>query len=215
MVRTAFSRSGTTGSVPSTFATGYRYATLGYTTAMEAAVTPIGARHTLEELHDTPIIDKGFYVLLGNNIYLQQLLRDGRREDFRNAVAWWVNSTKAYTTKLVNPGGDEPWKGRRNANVADIDEKSELMGISPRDIIDAFVEVVDHYGFPHPPHIHCNNLGHSGNYTTTLETMKTAGDRRLHLAHIQFHSYSSARTTRAPFIPRSPPLLNTSTITPT
>ena len=48
--RTAFTRSGTGGTVPSTFATGYRYATLGYTAAMEAAVTPIGARHTLEEL---------------------------------------------------------------------------------------------------------------------------------------------------------------------
>jgi formylmethanofuran dehydrogenase subunit A len=105
-------------------------------------------------------------------------------------VAWWVNSTKAYTVKLVNPGGDEPWKGRRNSNVADLDEKNDVFGISPREIIEAFVEVVNDYGFPHPPHIHCNNLGHSGNYRTTLETMRAAGDRRLHLAHIQFHSYA-------------------------
>ncbi|HSR63668.1 MAG TPA: formylmethanofuran dehydrogenase subunit A, partial [Gammaproteobacteria bacterium] len=169
--------------------TGYRYATLGYTTAMEAAVTPIGARHTLEELHDTPVIDKGFYVLLGNNIFLQELLRDKRMEEFRQAVAWWINSTKAYTTKLVNPGGDEPWKGKRNSNVANIDEESETLGITPRQIIEAFVKTVNDLGLPHPPHIHCNNLGHSGNYKTTLETMKTAGDQRLHLAHIQFHSY--------------------------
>jgi formylmethanofuran dehydrogenase subunit A len=186
---TLYTRSGTGGTVPSTFATGYRYATLGYTTAMEAAVTPIGARHTLEELHDTPVIDKGFYVLLGNNIFLQQLLQEGRREEFKQAVAWWVNASKAYTAKLVNPGGDEPWKGKRNANVTDIDEKSEVFGISPRDIIDAFTGVVNELGLPHPVHIHCNNLGHSGNVHTTLETMKTAADRRLHLAHIQFHSY--------------------------
>jgi len=182
-------RSGVGGTVPSTFATGYRYATLGYTTAMEAAVTPIGARHTLEELHDTPVIDKGFYVLLGNNIFLQKLLQEGRREEFKQAVAWWINATKGYTTKLVNPGGDEPWKGKRNANVTDMDEKSDVFGISPRDIIDAFTQAVNELGFPHPVHIHCNNLGHSGNVHTTLETMKTAGDRRLHLAHIQFHSY--------------------------
>jgi formylmethanofuran dehydrogenase subunit A len=186
---TLYTRSGSGGTVPSTFATGYRYATLGYTTAMEAAVTPIGARHTLEELHDTPILDKGFYVLLGNNIFLQQLLQEGRREEFKQAVAWWINATKGYTTKLVNPGGDEPWKGRRNANVTDIDEKSEVFGISPRDIIDAFTGVVNELGLPHPVHIHCNNLGHSGNVHTTLETMKTAADRRLHVAHIQFHSY--------------------------
>lgn len=184
---TAFTRSGTGGTVPSTFATGYRYATLGYTTAMEAAVTPIGARHTLEEFQDTPVIDKGFYVLLGNNIFLQNLLREGRHEEFRQAVAWWVNSTKAYTTKLVNPGGDEPWKGKKNANVTDIDEKVD--GLSPRLIIEAFVNAVNAMGFPHPPHIHCNNLGHSGNYKTTLETMRTAADQRLHVAHIQFHSY--------------------------
>jgi len=184
---TPYTRSGTGGIVPSTFATGYRYATMGYTTAMEAAVTPIGARHTLEEFHDIPVIDKGFYVLLGNNIFLQNLLREGRHEEFREAVAWWVNSTKAYTTKLVNPGGDEPWKGKKNSNVADIDEKID--GLSPRQIIEAFINAVDAMGFPHPPHIHCNNLGHSGNYTTTLETMRTAGDKRVHIAHIQFHSY--------------------------
>ena len=186
---TLFTRSGTGGTVPSTFTTGYRYATLGYTTAMEAAVTPIGARHTLEELHDTPVIDKGFYVLLGNNIFLQQLLQQGRREEFKQAVAWWINATKGYTAKLVNPGGDEPWKGGRNANVTGLDDKNEVFGISPREIIDAFTDAVNELGLPHPVHIHCNNLGHSGNVSTTLETMKTAGDRRLHLAHIQFHSY--------------------------
>ncbi|MFT7459441.1 MAG: formylmethanofuran dehydrogenase subunit A [Planctomycetota bacterium] len=187
---TLHTRSGSGGTVPSTFATGYRYATLGYTTAMEAAVTPIGARHTLEELHDTPVIDKGFYVLLGNNIFLHQLLKEGRKEEFKHAVAWWINSTKAYTAKLVNPGGDEPWKGKRNSNVADIDEKSDVMDISPRQIIEAFIDAVSDLGLPHPPHLHCNNLGHSGNFNTTLESMRTAGDRRLHLAHIQFHSYS-------------------------
>ncbi len=187
---TLHTRSGSGGTVPSTFATGYRYATLGYTTAMEAAVTPIGARHTLEELHDTPVIDKGFYVLLGNNIFLNQLLKEGRQEEFKHAVAWWINSTNAYTVKLVNPGGDEPWKGRRNSNVSDIDEKLDATDISPRQIIDAFIDVAGEMGLPHPPHIHCNNLGHSGNFNTTLETMRTAGDRRAHLAHIQFHSYA-------------------------
>ncbi len=186
---TACTRSGTGGTVPSTFATGYRYATLGYTTAMDAAVPPLGARHTLEEFHDTPVIDKGFYVLLGNNYFLNRLLQEGRDEEFHQAVAWWVNAAKAYTTKLVNPGGDEPWKGRRNSNIADIDAKVPEFDITPRQIISAFVHTVNDLGLPHPPHIHCNNLGHSGNYRTTIETMKAAEGRRLHVAHIQFHSY--------------------------
>ncbi|HEX6316145.1 MAG TPA: formylmethanofuran dehydrogenase subunit A, partial [Gemmatimonadaceae bacterium] len=182
-------RSGTGGVVPSTFTTGYRYATLGYTTAMEAAAPPLAARHVLEELHDTPVIDKGFYVLLANNLFLYTLLEQGRDEEFRHAVAWWLDAAKAYTPKLVNPGGDEAWKGRRNSNIVDIDEKIEPFDLTPRRVIKAFIDVANDLGLPHPAHIHCNNLGHSGNYKTTLETMNTAEGRRVHITHIQFHSY--------------------------
>ena len=49
VLRTLTTRSGTTGSVPSTFATGYLYAGLGYTTAFDAAVPPLAARHVHEE----------------------------------------------------------------------------------------------------------------------------------------------------------------------
>jgi formylmethanofuran dehydrogenase subunit A len=189
--RTRFTRSGTGGTVPSTFATGYRYATLGYTSAMEAAVTPLGARHTLEELHDTPVIDKGFFVLMGNNVLLYRLLQEGRREEFRQALAWWISVTKAYAPKLVNPGADELWKGHRNANITDLDQKIDPFDLTPRKVIAAFIEAANELGLPHPVHIHCNNLGHSGNYETTLETMRIAEGRRAHIAHIQFHSYGS------------------------
>jgi formylmethanofuran dehydrogenase subunit A len=192
LARTAVTRSGVGGTVPSTFTTGYRYAMLGYTTAMEAAVPPIFARHTLEELHDTPIIDKGFYALLGNNVLLFKLLEKGRREEFRNAVAWLLCASKAYAAKLVNPGGDEAWKGRRNGNVTQLDEKIESFDLTPRQVIGALIEAVDELGLPHPAHIHCNNLGHSGNFETTLETMRIADGHRAHITHIQFHSYGHA-----------------------
>ena len=60
-------RSGTAGSVPSTFTTGYQYAGLGYTTAVDAAIPPLGARHAHHEFRDTPVIDKAILVLMGNN----------------------------------------------------------------------------------------------------------------------------------------------------
>ncbi|HXG44186.1 MAG TPA: formylmethanofuran dehydrogenase subunit A [Gemmatimonadales bacterium] len=189
--RTRITRSGTGGTVPSTFATGYRYAALGYTTAMEAAVTPLGARHTLEELHDTPVIDKGFFVLVGNNVLLYRLLEAGRTEEFRHALAWWLSATKAYAPKLVNPGADELWKGQRNANITRLDEKIGPFDLTPRRVIAAFIEAANALGLPHPVHIHCNNLGHTGNYETTLETMRLAEGRRAHITHIQFHSYGS------------------------
>ena len=187
--RTAVTRSGTGGTVPSTFATGYRYATLGYTTAFEAAVPPLAARHALEELHDTPVIDKGFYVLLGNNVLLYRLLQEGRHEEFRNAVAWWLNAARAYTVKLVNPGGDEPWKGQRNKNVAGLDDPVPEFEVTPRQVIKGLIDAACDLGLPHPAHIHCNNLGHSGNVDTTLQTMATAEGRRAHITHIQFHSF--------------------------
>jgi formylmethanofuran dehydrogenase subunit A len=190
-VRTRLTRSGTGGTVPSTFTTGYRYAALGYTAAMEAAVTPLGARSTLEELQDTPVIDKGFFMLVGNNVLLYRLLQEGRLEEFRHALAWWLSATKAYAPKLVNPGADELWKGNRNANITLLDEKIGPFDLTPRKVIDAFIGAANDLGLPHPVHIHCNNLGHTGNYETTLETMRIADGRRAHITHIQFHSYGS------------------------
>ena len=74
--RTAITHSGTMGSVPSTFATGYKYIGLGYTTAFDAAVPPLSARHAHEEFEDTPCIDKGFYVLMGNNHFVMQSIAE-------------------------------------------------------------------------------------------------------------------------------------------
>jgi formylmethanofuran dehydrogenase subunit A len=115
--RTELLRSGTGGLVPSTFATGYRYSLLGYTTVVEAAAPPLAARHVLSELRDTPMIDKAFLILMGNNQVLFELIREsggavtpGGRARLRDAVAWWLQATGGYGVKLVNPGGVELWK---------------------------------------------------------------------------------------------------------
>jgi len=187
--RTRVTRSGTGGTVPSTFTTGYRYTTMGYTTVMEAAVTPIGARHAHDELMDTPVIDKGFYTVCGSNLLFYKLLEEGRLEDLRHAVAWLLNAAKSYTIKLVSPGNDEAWKGARNSQITDIGQSIASFEITPRQLISALIGAASDLGLPHPAHIHCNNLGHSGNIATTLETMRLAEGRRAHFAHIQFHSY--------------------------
>jgi len=187
---TDVTRSGVGGVTPSTFATGYRYAMLGYTTAFDAAVPPLAARHVIEEFHDTPVIDKGFYVLLGNNMFLYDLLKQGRKQDFKDAIAWWVTAARAASVKLVNAGSDEFWKGRRNENVTDVNEKIDPFDLTPLHASPAFIEALDALNMPHPTHIHSNNLGHSGNVQTTLDTMKAAEGHRAHIAHIQFHSYA-------------------------
>ena len=183
--RTAIMRSGTGGTVPSTFVTGYRYALLGYTTVVEAATPPLAARHVLSELRDTPMIDSLFLLLMGNNVALFDLIRrDPAR--VRDAVAWWLQATGGYGVKLVNPGGVEQWK-HGNGNVTSLDE--DVAGVTPRQVLDAITGAVHALGLPHPVHVHCNNLGVAGNWRTTMDTLRTLEGRRAHLAHLQFHAY--------------------------
>ncbi|MFL5243999.1 MAG: formylmethanofuran dehydrogenase subunit A [Gemmataceae bacterium] len=186
--RTPITRSGTTGSVPSTFATGYLYAGLGYTTAFDAAIPPLGARHAHEEFHDTPVIDKGFLLLFGNNHYVLKQVAANDSEKQRAYCAWMLGSAKAYGMKIVNPGGVEAWK-QGHLNVSSLDEPVELYNVTARQIITACAQTAIDLGLPHPIHIHCNNLGLPGNWTTTRDTMTLLEGRRAHLTHIQFHSY--------------------------
>ncbi len=182
-------REGRAALVPTTFQTGYRYAGLGYTTAFDAAIAPLAARHAHEELADTPCIDKGFFALLGNNHYVLRAIQRREPEKLTAFVGWLLHATKAYGAKLVNPGGIENWKSKPAGNVRDLDAEVDHFGVTPRQIIASVARAVDELRLPHPVHIHTANLGLPGNWTTTLETMKLLDGHRGHLAHIQFHSY--------------------------
>lgn len=186
--RTLLTRSGTIGSSPSTFATGYLYAGLGYTTAFDAAIPPLTARHAHEEFRDTPIIDKGFYVLMGNNHYIMNKIRESESGLLRDYVAWLLNATRGYAAKLVNPGGVEIWKSG-GQDAAGLDSNVAGFDVTPRQILCSVARAVDELHLPHAVHIHCNNLGMPGNFRTTLESMRALEGHRGHLTHIQFHSY--------------------------
>ena len=66
------------GAAPSTLATGYRYAAMGYTACFEPAMLPSNARQAHMEMGDTPIVDKGAYALLGNDDFFLRLLASRR-----------------------------------------------------------------------------------------------------------------------------------------
>jgi formylmethanofuran dehydrogenase subunit A len=203
--RTPLTRSGTTGSTPSTFATGYLYAGLGYTTAFDAAVPPLGARHAHEEFHDTPLIDKGFLVLLGNNHYALRQIAAGETDQLRAFVGWLLQAARGFGVKLVNPGGVEQWKQGRE-NIHDLDTPVSHFDVTARQIITQLAQSAIDLGLPHPVHIHCNNLGLPGNWKTTLATMQALEGRRAHLTHVQFHSYGGEPDDQAAFCSRVPEL---------
>ena len=143
--RTEILRSGTGGLVPSTFATGYRYSLLGYTTVVEAAAPPLAARHVLAELRDTPMIDKAFLVLMGNNQVLFELIRESGgavSSQLCDAIAWWLQATGGYGVKLVNPGGVELWK-QSNGHVDSIDDHIAGFEVTPRQVLEAIGGAVD------------------------------------------------------------------------
>jgi formylmethanofuran dehydrogenase subunit A len=181
-------RSGTGGTVPSTFTTGYRYAGLGYTTVFDAAVAPLHARSAHAEFEDTPIVDGGFFVLIGNDAYLLDLLAQDARDQAREYAAWLLAATGAYALKIVNPGGVELWK-RGARERTELDTPVGSSRVSPRVILETLVAASADLGLPHPAHIHCNNLGVAGNVETTLDTMRALDGRRAHYTHLQFHSY--------------------------
>lgn len=181
-------RSGTGGTVPSTFTTGYRYAGLGYTTVFDAAVAPVMARHSHAELEDTPCVDGGIFVLMGNDEYLLRQVAAGERDRARDYAAWLLESTGGYAIKIVNPGGIEAWKsGQRNLNG--LDDALASNRVTPRGILETLADAGNQLGLPHPVHIHCNNLGVPGNAEVTLASMRALDGRRAHFTHLQFHSY--------------------------
>jgi formylmethanofuran dehydrogenase subunit A len=159
---------------------------------MEAAVAPLAARQAHAELDDTPLVDAGFFVLLGNDEYLLEQIAKGEARRARDYAAWLLGAAGAYALKVVNPGGIACWKtGSRN--VAGIDDPVGSSTVTPRKILETLVDASNALSLPHPTHIHCNNLGQAGNVATTLDTMRALAGRRAHLTHLQFHSYGGER----------------------
>ena len=204
--RTARTHSGTMGSVPSTFATGYKYIGLGYTTAFDAAVPPLSARHAHEEFEDTPCIDKGFYVLMGNNHYIMNCIAENEQARLKSFIGWLLGAAKGFAPKLVNPGGVEVWKHHQGGDVDGIDDPVDHYNVTPRQIVTNITRATNEINLPHPVHIHCNNLGMPGNWTTTQNTMNALEGHTGHITHIQFHSYGGGDADEDTFHSKVEPL---------
>lgn len=191
--KTTITRSGVGHSIPSTFTTGYRYARMGYTMICNPSMPPLEARHTHEELEDTPIVDKATFPLLGDWWFALEYLRDGMIKECATHVAWMILATKGYAIKIVNPGGVEAWGFGRN--VRDLDDPVPNFGITPREIVRGLCKVNQILNMPHTIHVHTNRLGQPGNYLTAIETMETVEDLAkgddpvIHITHCQFSAF--------------------------
>jgi formylmethanofuran dehydrogenase subunit A len=190
VAHTDITRAGTGHAMPSTFTTGYRYAEMGYTAAFEPAVLPINARQAHMEMGDTPIIDKGGYVLMGSDDYLLRMMVAKKdQKAINDYMAWTLQAAQGIGIKVVNPGGINAFKF--NQRSLDLDEKNTHYPVTPRQILKTLATAVQELGISHPLHVHGSNLGVPGNTETTLNTIEGIEGLPMHLTHIQFHSYST------------------------
>jgi formylmethanofuran dehydrogenase subunit A len=174
--------------VPGTWETGRRYLQMGYTTCIEPAMLPANARQSHAEMQDTPGLDTGGYVVLGNDRLLLRMIAQGASQEQINAyVGWMVASSSALAIKVVNAGGIDAFKF--NQRRLDVDEYHPQWPITPRDILRTLSRAAEELGLAHPLHVHCSNLGVAGNIESTLATLDAVEGRRIHLTHAQFHCY--------------------------
>jgi formylmethanofuran dehydrogenase subunit A len=180
-------------SVPNTFATGYRYAKMGYTFVMEAAMPPLAARHTHEELIDIPILDNAAMPLIDNNWMTIEYVKSGDMDLLAAYIAWMIKATKGFGVKIVNPGGTEAWAWAKNC---DLNDEVPYFDVTPAEIVKSLAVANEKFEMPHSIHVHGNMLGHPGNSGVTTATYdlvkgtKPSTDRQvMHATHTQFHSY--------------------------
>ncbi|MFB3764808.1 MAG: formylmethanofuran dehydrogenase subunit A [Methanotrichaceae archaeon] len=206
--KTALTHSGSGYTIPSVYKQGYDYAAMGYTTVFEAAMPPLEARHTHEEMRATPIVDMGAYLVFGNNWFIMRYLKEGDIKKAAAYVAWMLRMHKGYGIKCVNPAGVENWGWAQN--VHSLDEPNIHFEVTPREMIRGLAEVNELLGLPISLHLHTNNLGHPGNWEiarnslqilegleprnkTDVEWAETKMNARrrqtVYLAHAQFSSF--------------------------
>ena len=163
VAHTALTRAGTGHALPSTMITGYRYAEMGYTACFEPAMLPANARQAHLELGDTPLLDKGAFVMLGSDDFMLRSIAEKRDfQQIKDYIAWTMHAAQAIAVKVVNPGGISAFKF--NQRRLNLDEKHVYYGITPRDIILTLARGLLELGVTHPLHVHGCNLGIPGNY---------------------------------------------------
>ena len=173
---------------------GRRYAAMGYTTVFDAAIAPAFAAAAHDELEALPILDSGFFLLMGNDPVTLAACRpdEDAGTDLEAAIAGLLEAAGAYAPKLVNPGGVEAWK--RGAEEPSIEAAGDLLC--------RFARAATALRLPHPLHVHLPRLGLPGNAATTMALLERFGGARAHVTHAQFHAYGGR--TAAGFRSRAP-----------
>ena len=187
-------RSGTGGTVPSTFTTGYRYAGLGYTTVVRRRGRAALARHSHARARRHA--DRRRRLLRAawatTSICSARSPR-ANASGARDYAAWLLRSDRRLRDQDRQSGRRRGVEARQR-DVTGLDDAGRAAAtVTPRAILETLADAANALRLPHPVHIHCNNLGVAGNVRTTLASMRALAGRRAHFTHLQFHSYGGER----------------------
>ncbi len=177
-----------------TFTTGYRYAGLGYTTVFDAARGAAHGAHAHGELDDTPIVDAGLFVLMGNDDYLLRLIRGRERTQARDYAAWLLGAAGGLRRQSGQPRRRGVVEARRTATAwASTRQWRSVARDAARDSRNASSVPATAWACPH--------AGATSTATTwewpatsprRSASLRAVAGRRAHFTHLQFHAYDAA-----------------------
>ncbi len=157
---------------PTAMELGARYAAMGYTTVVNAALPALSARQAFLEEHAVPGPDMANLTWVGENPTLLALAARGSDEALDAYLSFLLEVSGGYGLKCINPRGGE--------------EEGELPAAH---LVERLLAANERLGLPHALHLHHPFLGRRGAYERIAETARRAEGRRLHLAHLQFYGY--------------------------
>jgi formylmethanofuran dehydrogenase subunit A len=162
---------------------------MGYTTVVDAAIAPTKAALAHLELTQLPVLDSAILALAGNEAPILEAVRDSSAELVRSRLASTLAATHAWGIKVVDPGGIARWKAGHPHPTELDDPVDGCPGLTPRRLVHSLADAVTSLGLPHAVHLHGFKLGLPGSAETLLDLFQSLEGRRVHFAHIQFHSY--------------------------
>ena len=168
-----------------------QYQQLGYTTAVDAAITPGDAPAARLQLKKFLPLNTSFLLLLSHYQPLLEKLKklEVQQDDQARSLAIRLfKQSGAMGIKLVNPGSTHAMDGPA-LDVVDIDQAVSGMTRTPREVLYFFLDVAEQLKLAHPLHIHLPQLGTPGSCDATLQWLNALDGQRAHIAHLQYDCY--------------------------
>ena len=165
-----------------------QYLNLGYTTAIDAAITPGDAPAARLQLRELAPLDTRFLLLLSHHADVLPLLQVQQFDEARDLASHLYQLSGAMGIKLVNPGSVHATDGPA-LDVIDIDTAVKGMSVTPRQVLHFFLDLADTLKLSHPIHIHLPQLGTPGSCEATLQWLAALDGHRAHIAHLQYDCY--------------------------